>query len=80
MQQATLGHRGRKHDPLYRARKLLLARADRLDARGWSRLSAALAAGDPAGEVTAAWQVAQLVRGLYAAPDLAAARRALELL
>ena len=47
--------------------------------RGWSRLSAALAAGDPNGEVTA-WQVAQLVHGLYAAPDLVTARRTLELL
>jgi transposase len=29
-QQATLGHRGRKRDPLYRIRELLLMAAERL--------------------------------------------------
>jgi transposase len=33
-QQATLGHRGRKHDPLDRIRKLLLTAAERLTGRG----------------------------------------------
>ena len=32
-QQATLGHRGRKHDPLYRIRKLLLVAAEQLTVR-----------------------------------------------
>jgi transposase len=34
-QQATLGHRGRKRDPLYRIRKLLLTVAEQLTQRGW---------------------------------------------
>jgi transposase len=33
-QQAALGHRGRKHDPLYRIRKLLLTAAEQLTGRG----------------------------------------------
>jgi Transposase len=32
-QQATLGHRGRRHDPLYRIRKLLLTAAEQLTSR-----------------------------------------------
>jgi transposase len=39
-QQATLGHRGRKHDPLYRSRKLLLTAAEQLTQRGQVRLRA----------------------------------------
>jgi transposase len=55
-QQTTLGHRGRKHDPLYRIRKLLLTAAEQLTQQGRARLRAGLAAGDPTGEVAAAWQ------------------------
>jgi transposase len=55
-QQATLGHRGRKRDPLYRIRKLLLTAAEQLTGRGRARLRAGLAACDPTGEVAAAWQ------------------------
>jgi transposase len=47
VQQASLGHRGRKRDPLYRIRKLLLTAAEQLTERGRSRLRAGLAAGDP---------------------------------
>ena len=77
-QQATLGHRGRKHDPLYRIRKLLLTAAEQLTSRGWVRLRAGLAAGDPGGEVVAAWQGKELLRAVYAAADLADARAALD--
>jgi transposase len=77
-QQATLGHRGRKPDPLYRIRKLLLTAADQLTSRGRERLRAGLAAGDPGGEVVAAWQGKELLRAVYAASDLADARAALE--
>jgi transposase len=78
VQQATLGHRGRKRDPLYRIRKLLLTAAERLTQQGRVRLRAGLAAGDPTGEVAAAWQGKELLRGLYAANDLADARAALD--
>ncbi len=77
-QQATLGHRGRKPDPLYRIRKLLLTAAEQLTSRGWARLRAGLAAGDPTGEVAAAWQGKELLRAVYAAVGLPAARAALE--
>jgi transposase len=76
-QQATLGHRGRKPDPLYRIRKLLLAAAEQLTSRGRVRLRAGLAVGDPGGEVTVAWQGKELLRAVYAASDLAHARAAL---
>ncbi len=50
-QQATLGHRGRKGDPLYGIRGLLLTGHERLTDRGRARLRAGLAAGDPHDEV-----------------------------
>jgi transposase len=65
-QQATLGHRGRKHDPLYRIRKLLLTAAEQLTSHGRTRLRAGLAAGDRFGEVAAAWQGKELLRAVYA--------------
>jgi transposase len=77
-QQATLGHRGRTRDPLYRIRKLLLTAAEQLTGRGRVRLRAGLRAGDPTGEVAAAWQGKELLRAVYAAVGTAAARAALE--
>jgi transposase len=77
-QQTTLGHRGRKQDPLYRIRKLLLVAAERLTSQGRVRLRAGLAAGDPTGELAAAWQGKELLRAVYAAADMPAARAALE--
>jgi transposase len=77
-QQATLGHRGRKRDPLYRIRKLLLTAAEQLTQHGRGRLRAGLAAGDPTGEVAAAWQGKELLRAVYAASDQADARAALD--
>jgi transposase len=77
-QQATLGHRGRRRDPLYRIRKLLLTAAEQLTERGRARLRAGLAAGDPSGEVAAAWQGKELLRAVYAAAGMPAARAALD--
>ncbi len=79
-QQATLGYRGRKRDPLDRIRKLLLTAHEQLTQRGRARLRAGLAAGDPTGEVAAAWQGKELLRAVYRAVGPAAARAALELL
>jgi transposase len=76
-QQATMGHRGRKRDPLYRLRKLLLTAAEQLTEHGRVRLRAGLAVGDPTGEVAVAWQGRELLRAVYAASDLADARGAL---
>ena len=77
VQQQTLGHRGRKRDPLYRARKLLLMSADRLDAAGFARLEQALDDGDRDDQVYTAWSVKELLRDVYAADDEHAARCAL---
>jgi transposase len=76
-QQATLGHRGRKRDPLYRIRKLLLTAAEQRTSRGRVRLRAGLAVGDPTGEVAVVWQGKELLRAVYAAGDPAHARAAL---
>jgi transposase len=78
VQQATLGHRGRRRDPLYRIRKLLLTAAEQLTGRGRARLRAGLTAGDPTGEVAAAWLGKELLRATYASDGKAAARAALE--
>jgi transposase len=42
------------------------------------RQRAGLAAGDPTGEIAAAWQGKELLRAVYAAVDTSAARAALE--
>lgn len=55
VQNETLGHRGRKPDPLYRIRKLLLAGDERLDDRGRNRMLLGLRVGDPHDEVLGAW-------------------------
>jgi hypothetical protein len=55
VQNETLGHRGRKHDPLYRSRRLLTKADERLDEAGRGRLVGLLDAGDPRGEVRLAW-------------------------
>ena len=55
VQNETLGHRGRKHDPLYRARKLLVIAQERLDESSQDKLTGLLDAGDPKGEVATAW-------------------------
>jgi transposase len=78
VQQTTLGHRGRKHDPLYRIRKLAITARERLTQQGRARLLAGLAAGDSGGEVAAAWQGKELLRAVYAAAGREAARAALQ--
>jgi transposase len=55
VQNETLHHRGRKHDPLYRIRKLLLAGSERLDEPGHQRMLLGLRVGDPNDEVVGAW-------------------------
>ena len=55
VQNETLGHRGRKADPLFRIRKLLIKGEERLDDRGREKLMAALRVGDPFDEVLGAW-------------------------
>jgi hypothetical protein len=77
-QQATLVQRGRKQDPLYRIRKLLLTAQEQLTQRGRVRLRAGLAVGDRTGEVAAAWQGKEVPRGVHRAVGVPAARAALD--
>ena len=65
VQQDALGHRGHNGDPLYQVRRLLRRGIETLTNRQVARLDAALAAGDPAGEVALAWQCAQQLRAVY---------------
>ncbi len=66
VQNETLGHRGRKNDALYKARKLLVMAEERvIEADGRERLLGLLAAGDPKGEVRIAWSAKEVVRSIY---------------
>ena len=69
VQNQTLGHRGRKGDPLYRIRKLLTLAHQRLDQPGEQRLQGLLAAGDPYGEVRLAWHAKETLRDVYQIRD-----------
>jgi transposase len=69
VQNETLGHRGRKDDPLYRARRLLTKAHERLDDRGEDKLLGLLRAGDPHGEVKMAWHAKEVVREIYTITD-----------
>ena len=70
VQQDTLDHRGRKHDPLYRIRKLLLTGSERLDARGTDRILLGLRAGDPNDELLGSWLAKESVRDVYLTGDV----------
>ena len=74
VQQAQTGHRGRTGDPLYGIRRVLRRRADHLSTKARARLETGLVAGDPDGEVTIAWTIAQQVMALYQLDDPAQAR------
>ena len=68
-QTDTTRHRGRKGDPLYGARKLLLTGQERLDGAGWERLRSALGRGDPYDEVADCWEAKEKVRSVFKTPD-----------
>jgi transposase len=78
VQNETLGHRGRKSDPLYRIRRLLTKADERLEEHGRERLVGLLRAGDPGGEVATTWQAKEAVRELYAHADETTAREWIE--
>ena len=71
VQNETYGHRGRKHDPLYRIRKILLTGNERLDDTGRQRMLLGLRAGDPHDEVVGAWLAKESVRDVYLATNRA---------
>ena len=76
-QQATLGHRGHRHDLLYRARRVLLCADERLSEERFEWMRGLLDAGDPDGEISAAWIAKELLRDVFAAVDETHARRRL---
>ena len=65
VQNETLGHRGRKDDPLYRIRRLLTSASERISDQGRTRLRGLLDADDPHGEVQTAWHAKETVRTIY---------------
>jgi transposase len=73
VQNEQLGHRGRKDDPLFKIRKLLLKGAERLDEQGRERMLLGLRIGDPEDELLAAWLAKESVRDVYLTADPAEA-------
>jgi transposase len=69
VQNEQLGHRGHKHDPLYRIRRLLTKAAERLDEKGTAKMTGLLEAGDPRGEVADCYTAKEAVRELYSFVD-----------
>jgi transposase len=67
VQNEQLGHRGRKADPLFKIRKIMLAGFERLDDAGFDRLLLGLRVGDPNDEVLGAWLAKESVRDVYLA-------------
>jgi len=65
VQNATLGHRGRKGEPLYRIRKLMVTGAERLEGPGLERMLLGIRAGDPDDEVLGAWLAKESARDVY---------------
>lgn len=74
VQQESLGHRGRKLDPLFRTRRLMTRGWERLSDRQRDKLLVALDEGDPDGECGAGILGKELLREMYAAKTLRAAR------
>ena len=69
VQNETLGHRGRKNDPLYRARKLLVSASERITDNGRDRLRGLLEAGDRYGEARDALHAKETLRKIYDISD-----------
>jgi transposase len=70
VQNDTLGHRGRKTDPLWRARRRLTIARERLSADQLDRLRGLLRVGDPRQEVWFAWNAKEVVRQIYDHTDV----------
>jgi len=69
VQNELLGHRGRKDDPLYKIRRVLLTGSERLTNRGVDRMALGLRLGDPNDEVLGAWLAKEYVRDVYLTED-----------
>jgi transposase len=78
VQSEQLGHRGRRDDPLFRARRALLVGEEKLEADAAGRLASLLELGDPNAEVAIAYRVKERLRDFYRTNDAEAARTLLE--
>jgi transposase len=78
VQNEQTGHRGRRDDPLYRARRALLRGEETLDEKAAQRLWSLLELGDPGAEVAIAYRVKERLRDFYRSFDPEQARRMLE--
>jgi transposase len=78
VQQEQEGHRGRRDDPLYRARRALLVGEERLDEKAGERLWSLLSLGDPNAEVAIAYRVKERLRDFYRCGDRDEARQILD--
>jgi transposase len=78
VQTEQTGHRGRRDDPLYRVRRVLLMGEEKLDAEASARLASLLELGDPNAEVAVAYRIKERVRDFYRTGDPNEARRMLE--
>jgi len=78
VQNEQTGHRGRKDDPLYRARRVLLMGEEKLDDEATARLASLLELGDPNAEVAIAYRVKERLRDFYRTSDPDQARQMLE--
>jgi transposase len=76
-QQQIHGHRGHKHDPLFRLRRVLRVGQERLDETVVATIFERLRQADSDDEVAAAWVAVDLLRRMYAAPDRDTAHRRL---
>lgn len=77
VQNETTGHRGRKGDPLFKARRVLLMGEDKLNEKAAARIQSLLELGDPGGEVAIAYRVKERLRDFYATTDAGLARQML---
>jgi transposase len=69
VQNEQTGHRGRRDDPLYRVRRVLLRGEEHLDAGATQRLWSLLALGDPGAEVAITYRVKERLREFYRTRD-----------
>jgi transposase len=76
-QQQIHGHRGHKHDPLFKLRRVLRVGQERLEESKRHQIFDRLRAADTDDEVAAAWVAVDLLRRMYQAPDRDTAHRRL---
>jgi transposase len=78
VQNEQTGHRGRRDDPLYKIRRVLLMGEEKLDDEASTRLASLLELGDPNAEVAIAYRIKERLRDFYRAVDIDEARHMLE--